>query len=206
METQSLQVQSGISISKYDTRFENVTISRCELRVSLLSFQAVVSVNSFHFLSTSEHVYNDVTYPLSMLDMSMINFDSPTLNCREAFLAAENIPENTIPVENIQEADVLFIQGSEDQLVDSQCAALMAYRLRQHNRNNFALHIYPKTGHLIEPAYLPVCPINYHSVFRFNMEYGGVPEYHARAQEDSWFRIINFFKDRLGAKKPESHL
>ena len=25
--------------------------------------------------------------------------------------------------------------------------------------------MYPGTGHLLEPPYLPVCPINYHSVF-----------------------------------------
>ncbi len=179
---------------------------KCTLISFFFYFKAVVSVNSFHFLSTSEHVYNGVTQPMSILDVSSLNFDGPTINCREAFLAAENIPENTIPVERIQKADVLFIQGSEDQLVDSQCAALMAFRLRQHGRYNFALHIYPKTGHLIEPAYLPVCPINYHSVFRFNMDYGGVPEYHAKAQEDSWFRIIQFFKDRLGAKKAQSRI
>ena len=68
-------------------------------------------------------------------------------------------------MEKTKGASLLLLQGTEDGLVDSQSAALMAVQLRKHGYYNFGLHMYPGTGHLIEPPYLPICPINYHNVF-----------------------------------------
>ena len=70
-----------------------------------------------------------------------------------------------LQVEKAKGAALLLLQGVDDGLVDSKCAALIALRLRESDYYNFELHMYPETGHLLEPPYLPVCPINYHNVF-----------------------------------------
>ncbi len=72
-------------------------------------------------------------------------------------------------LERASGAALLLLQGAHDELVDARAAALMALRLRDADHRDFEVHIYPRTGHLIEPPHLPVCPVNYHGVFS---EYG----------------------------------
>ena len=38
-------------------------------------------------------------------------------------------------------------------------------RLKAHGKTNYQVWSYPKTGHLIEPPYAPVCVKSYHKVW-----------------------------------------
>ena len=98
-----------------------------------------------------------------------------------------------IPVERIN-GPVLLISGGADQLWPS---ALMASRVMDRLKRRghpFAdRHLsYESAGHLIGKAYLPTGST---LVAGGRLETGGTPEANARAQADSWPRVLEFLRE-----------
>ncbi|XP_064417218.1 peroxisomal succinyl-coenzyme A thioesterase-like isoform X1 [Latimeria chalumnae] len=60
---------------------------------------------------------------------------------------------------------------------------------------------YPGTGHLIDPPYCPHIPFSKLDILTKNkkviLRWGGEPQLHARAQEDSWRKILEFLRQHL---------
>ncbi|XP_064417217.1 peroxisomal succinyl-coenzyme A thioesterase-like [Latimeria chalumnae] len=59
---------------------------------------------------------------------------------------------------------------------------------------------YPGTGHLIEPPYCPHSPFSKMAIptrKKVVLRWGGEPQLHARAQEDSWRKILEFLRQHL---------
>lgn len=99
------------------------------------------------------------------------------------------------------DVQILYIIGEDDKSVDPDYANVV-YNCYPHNqKHKLTIKKYPKAGHLIEPAYLPVCRASFHKVFGIVFVWGGIKEDHARAQEDSWKSILNFFKSTLLTNK-----
>ena len=114
----------------------------------------------------------------------------------------EDVAKATIPVERIN-GPMLLISGGDDQLWPS---ALMANRVMDRLKKRghpFAdRHLsYGSAGHLIGKAYLPAGST---LVAGARLETGGTPEANARAQADSWPKVIEFLRSSLHGVGPRS--
>ncbi|VDI11239.1 acyl-coenzyme A thioesterase 1/2/4 [Mytilus galloprovincialis] len=95
------------------------------------------------------------------------------------------------------DVQILYIIGEDDKSVDPNYANVVYNCYPDNQKHKLTIQKYPNAGHLIEPAYLPVCRASFHKMFGFVFVWGGIPEDHARAQEDSWKSILHFFKRTL---------
>ena len=105
----------------------------------------------------------------------------------------------TIPVEKINGA-VLLISGEDDQMWPSTYFSnLVMERLERNSFPHPYQHLsYPGAGHAIMAPYGPLPPSHsLHPVDHQDYAYGGNPKDQAFATEDSWRRVLEFFKTNL---------
>ncbi|XP_033102527.1 bile acid-CoA:amino acid N-acyltransferase-like [Anneissia japonica] len=95
-------------------------------------------------------------------------------------------------------SNFLFVVGEDDQSCPSpEFASIACDHLCNHGKDNWTLLSYPRAGHLIEPPYTPLCKTSFQPNLGYISFYGGHPDEHAAAQEDSWRNILIFFKKHL---------
>ncbi|KAL9979719.1 hypothetical protein ACROYT_G017422 [Oculina patagonica] len=107
------------------------------------------------------------------------------------------------PVENIS-CPVLLVFGTGDLALnaDFQVKLILSCMKKQGREHLCSILRYPEAGHLIEPPYSPHC---YASFIKKIVEWtgdsylvwGGEMNAHARAQEDSWTKILSFLRKNL---------
>jgi dienelactone hydrolase len=124
--------------------------------------------------------------PIKLLDLYL-----PSLATQEAVKRA------TIPVEKIRGA-VLLISGKDDQMWPS---SLMADRVIEQliahaHPYPFAHHAYESADHHIGYAYLPTAG----SASGPMWVYGGTAAGNARAQADSWPKVLDFLRAHLAER------
>ena len=97
-----------------------------------------------------------------------------------------------IPVERIR-GGILLITGADDQMGTTMHPRIIAERLRKNSFGyEFENYVYPDAGHQILQPYLPAGPRTEPGRFAF----GGTAEGYARADADSWPRVLKFL-DRM---------
>ncbi|XP_067686283.1 acyl-coenzyme A thioesterase 1-like isoform X1 [Haliotis asinina] len=97
-------------------------------------------------------------------------------------------------------AAVLYLCGEEDGTWETKRAEMFKASFPEEKRDNIEVVIYPRTGHLIEPPYMPLCRSSYHRILDMVFVWGGQPEAHAAAQEDAWKRLLHFLHKHLPKK------
>ncbi|XP_052105344.1 acyl-coenzyme A amino acid N-acyltransferase 1-like isoform X4 [Mytilus californianus] len=161
--------------------------------------KSVVNINGTPFCSH---------YPLGPFtdfvesDFSRFEFTDEGVHLWDA-LNSNFKPDNVL---NTWESDVqiLYIIGDDDKSADPDYANVVYKCYPDNQKHKLTIKKYPKAGHLIEPAYLPVCRSSFDKVSGMVFVWGGIKEDHARAQEDSWKSILNFFKSTLLTNKTGS--
>ncbi|XP_071963419.1 bile acid-CoA:amino acid N-acyltransferase-like [Antedon mediterranea] len=111
----------------------------------------------------------------------------------------EDIDHSTIM--NLEDAtcQFLFINGLDDKSWSSDLFSKLGCEyLKEHGKDNWKILSYPGAGHLIEPPYAPLCSLCYHKLVSVVVNYGGYPDEHSVAQEDSWEKTLAFFKEHVG--------
>ncbi|XP_071963418.1 acyl-coenzyme A amino acid N-acyltransferase 2-like [Antedon mediterranea] len=110
----------------------------------------------------------------------------------------EDIDHSTII--NLEDAacQFLFIAGLDDKSTSEVHSKLACEYLKEHGKDNWKILSYPGAGHLIEPPYAPLCSVCYHKSYSVAVKYGGYPDEHSVAQEDSWEKTLAFFKEHVG--------
>ncbi|NWU68207.1 ACOT3 thioesterase, partial [Pterocles burchelli] len=94
-------------------------------------------------------------------------------------------------------AKFLFLSGLDDTTLKSDLYCRDAVqRLQQHGRE-VEFYSYPGTGHLLEPPFLPLCQASMYKTLEVYARWGGQWKEHAKAQEDAWPRIQDFFRRHL---------
>ena len=119
-----------------------------------------------------------------------------------------NASPSIIPVENIH-CPVLFIYGEQDLNVPAEFMVKhMKRRMQDHGKDSQCTVLgYPGAGHLIEPPYTPHCEFSFHKHPGNDfIAWGGETKGHTLAQEDSWYRILQFFHKQLSNNQILSHL
>ncbi|XP_021034501.1 acyl-coenzyme A thioesterase 5 isoform X1 [Mus caroli] len=108
-----------------------------------------------------------------------------------------------IPVER-SDTTFLFLVGQDDHNWKSEFYAREASkRLQADGKKKPQIICYPKTGHNIEPPYIPWSIAAPHSYFDKPILLGGEPRAHAMAQVDAWQQLQTFFHKQLsGDKRP----
>ena len=124
---------------------------------------------------------------------------------RERFLKrlkdAESVARAEIAIERI-DGPVLLFSGKDDQLWPSDifCSRAVA-RLQAHGFKHPVEHYsYEDAGHMITRPFVPtsdVRQIRIHSVSKRPNMFGGTPEGQARANEQSWERLLAFLDKYL---------
>lgn len=144
--------------------------------------------------------------PLTAVPTNYLPSDA-TIQGRDRFLRRmrenpEGVKRAEIPVERIN-GPLLMFSGKDDQIWPSDTfAARVVERLKAHNFNFPVEHYsYENAGHMITRPYVPTSNVREmfeHPVsHRTNMA-GGTPEGQARANEDSWARLLAFLSKYLG--------
>jgi dienelactone hydrolase len=122
------------------------------------------------------------------------------LSGRERFLKrmrdADAVHRAEIPVERIG-APLLMFSGKDDQLWPSDLfAERVVERLKAHSFTHPVEHYsYEHAGHLITRPYVPtsdVRAVRLHPVSKRPNMAGGTPEGQARANEESWEKLLSF--------------
>uniref|UniRef100_A0A3P8TUT6 Acyl-CoA thioesterase 19 n=1 Tax=Amphiprion percula TaxID=161767 RepID=A0A3P8TUT6_AMPPE len=108
---------------------------------------------------------------------------------------------------------LLLVVGEDDQSWPASEAAKDIKEMMERAGNSHLLTIlsYPKTGHLIEPPYIPHARA---SIFRtigtrekLMLLWGGQTVEHSHAQEDAWMKILVFLRENLyGGTNPGATL
>jgi dienelactone hydrolase len=127
------------------------------------------------------------------------------LSGRERFLKrmkdSAALERATIPVERI-DAPLLLFSGKDDQLWPSDMfAARIVERLKAHQFKHPVEHYsYENAGHMITRPYAPtsdVRQVRLHPISKRPNMPGGTPEGQARANEDSWAKLLAFLDKYL---------
>eukprot|EP00794_Sanderia_malayensis_P017004 gene17004-18717_t len=172
------------------------------LHVASLSslVKAVVAINTPTFLATS------IKYKNKLMGMSTFYKVEDAEIC-DGVVVGKHIPDRypeavrncRIKVENIS-GQVLCVTGEDDQCLN---ASQMAEEMREAIPNKVTHLAYPRTGHLIEPPYMPFCPFSFHKLYDCLTGWGGNVVQHAAAQEHSWKSMLSFLKNNIieGPKK-----
>ncbi|KAL8622875.1 hypothetical protein ACOMHN_026996 [Nucella lapillus] len=94
-------------------------------------------------------------------------------------------------------ARILLLMSGDDGQVDSHMADLCHSMYPRDKRHLMEVVHYPGAGHLLEPPYTPHCRSCISPFSGMDMLWGGNPEAHAPAQEDSWQRLQTFLRTHL---------
>ena len=107
-------------------------------------------------------------------------------------------PSAIIPVEKI-DCPIMVICGEDDESISaSEMAQEILKRVTLNGKNALCSVLsYPGTGHLIEPPFAPHCYASYHKLLKTTFAWGGNPQDHSLAQDDSWRKILEFFRKNL---------
>ena len=163
--------------------------------------KAVVSISPAHCFDSSPVSFKGELMDFLHFDRRHVKRDvaSGGYIIKNCLTTLHNPPRSAIiPVEDIT-GRVLLICGQDDQSYDSQsmCKIIRQKLIKAGKRHLVTMVSYPDTGHLIEPPQAPVCPMAFHRIVNDCLMWGGQPKPHAEAQEDSWQRIIDFFRTNL---------
>ncbi|XP_052770008.1 acyl-coenzyme A amino acid N-acyltransferase 1-like isoform X1 [Mya arenaria] len=105
--------------------------------------------------------------------------------------------EDILPVWT-SDVKTLHVLGEDDLCYPTvECIKCLQSLYPRDKAHNCEVLSYPRAGHLIEPPYTPLCSVSYHKTFNLHFLWGGHPEEHAKAQEESWSRILNLFRTEL---------
>lgn len=97
----------------------------------------------------------------------------------------------------VKDVNILCFVSGDDQCVHPKITKLIYSVCPPEKKHKITLVEYPGAGHLLEPPYSPLCRASYVSLYGFTEVWGGQMKEHAIAQEDSWSRILSFFKLNL---------
>lgn len=166
-----------------------------------VSTSLVISATAFKLRGQLTGVYFDATKSKLTADGAFTFRD-----CIPVHELDKLDPSAIIPVEKI-DCPMLIICGDDDQDVSAvEMAQEIHARMNSHGKSALCSVLsYPGTGHLIEPPFAPHCYASYHKGFKTTFAWGGNAKDHSHAQEDSWQKIVQFFRKNLGPSH-KSHL
>jgi len=159
--------------------------------------RGVAAIGSPDFTSMVYSTYQGEEIPYTWLDPDLFERNEHGVSLRKAHMNSECQEEAMLKVEKSTDCHYLILHGADDQNIDARFALRLATRLSEHKRDFYSCHVYPGTGHLIEPPYMPFCYASWHPPLGISSIWGGQADLHSAAQVDAWQKILRFFKNKL---------
>ncbi|XP_043929946.1 acyl-coenzyme A thioesterase 1-like [Protopterus annectens] len=178
-----------------------------DLALSMASWlpgiKAAVITSGFNANFYSTLHYKGLIIPPLRFRMDRIKHIEPQVIYFKDAMDDPRDPKNQdaiIPVEKVQ-GQLLFLAGEDDRNIPSVMYMEEAVkRLQKFGKKNFEYYSYPKTGHLIEPPYFPLCLASWHKPMGVAVLWGGEAKSHMLAQENVWSKIRAFLWKHLGGE------
>jgi len=146
-----------------------------------------------HPISISGRKFDPLPSDISRAELSADGF----MITKDLFFSEEkkcSSPSAQIPIEKMSCKLLYLASGDDHTFNSSECAMQICKRLKECGQENILENVvYQGAGHLLEPPYTTHCKHAYHKTYNVNLSFGGDAVNHAKAQEDAWNRIINFF-------------
>ncbi|XP_042860645.1 acyl-coenzyme A thioesterase 1-like isoform X3 [Penaeus japonicus] len=156
--------------------------------------KAGVWINGCNANVQSAFNLRDSVFPGLEFDLGKVKIEDGVMDCFETVNNPADYPETIIPIEKA-DANFLFLVGNADRNWKSVMYCDQAIeRLKKAGRNNYEVHNYPGTGHLIEPPHSPFCGSSYHKLVRMPLLWGGKPQPHLMAQRHAWNTMLSFLR------------
>ncbi|XP_077865745.1 acyl-coenzyme A thioesterase 1-like [Saccoglossus kowalevskii] len=156
---------------------------------------AVVSINGAHMHTGSAMKYRGQTLPYTGYDNSKLVIIDDNACCLE--IVDDPVDEAVFDFSRVK-AEMLWIAVGDDLLCKTPFYAEEAIKqIRSLNKSNYRYLYYPGAGHLVQPPNTPFSGLFPCWFKNINVMCGGRPKPHARAQEDSWKHILQFFQNNL---------
>uniref|UniRef100_A0A1A8EVT0 Acyl-CoA thioesterase 19 n=1 Tax=Nothobranchius korthausae TaxID=1143690 RepID=A0A1A8EVT0_9TELE len=175
----------------------------------VIKLRCAVCISGSHIQPHNSSLEEVLSYFHSNADKIRFNEENEVI-WRDLLLPIPSDPTNKVEVGQLK-CPLLLIVGEDDQ---NWCAYESAMDMKEMmekagNSHLLTLLSYPEAGHLIEPPYSPHVRS---SLFRdtatrqlMTVLWGGQTLGHARAQEDSWKKLLVFLREHLyGSSKPAS--
>ena len=170
------------------------------LTVSLVhKVKAAVAIGNNPYLLHFPHSYKGKQHACIIFDEDVILKDAEG----DIILSSQHPPRNPearIKLENLK-CPLLIIQGADDKMYYPCASEDVAQMEKEYGKLDVEVVTYEGAGHMIEAPYTPHCDMNYHGVLCAYSKQGGQTVPRARAQEDSWRRIIQFLNKNLYPKE-----
>ncbi|XP_064417182.1 peroxisomal succinyl-coenzyme A thioesterase-like [Latimeria chalumnae] len=163
--------------------------------------KCLVSVSGFHILPLGRTQRDILGFLLSQTEKIRLD-ENGHMIWKYIWLPIPEDPSRKVAVGKLQ-CPLLLVSGEDDcsfPLVE------LAEDIRKMMEAAGNAHLltsvsYPGTGHLIDPPYCPHIPFSKMDIptksKKVVVRWGGEPQLHARAQEDSWRKILEFLRQHL---------
>lgn len=171
--------------------------------------KAMVAVPPGTFSSFTSYKYRGKISQKFLLHKSELISSEEGVELRHA-ISEDNVDNGTdstfsaIPPYHNISCPLLMIMGTDDRLMNVDFTVRQIYeRLKKNDKGHLCSILrYPGAGHLIEPPYSPLCYSSLDTLSRElcgnpYMLWGGEMEAHARAQEDSWAKVLDFLRENV---------
>ncbi|XP_066525498.1 peroxisomal succinyl-coenzyme A thioesterase-like [Hoplias malabaricus] len=175
------------------------------MTLALVTYSKIIKPQCCVCISGSHFIPENKSLPKIYADFrksDKLRIENNQLIWRNIMLPIPADPSIKVDVGQIK-CPLLFVNGDDDQNWPTvECAEDMAQIMEKaENRHLLQVLTYPGAGHLIEVPYTP-----HHRASNFILQgsnkkvllvWGGQTKPHADAQEDSWQKILAFFKQHL---------
>jgi dienelactone hydrolase len=105
-------------------------------------------------------------------------------------VSEEDLRKAEIPVERTNGPVLLIAAGDDEAWPSARLSEIAQERLKKSDRSyGDEFVVYPDAGHLIQAPYVPTAP--------GTQQYGGDPRANAKANEDSWRKVLEFLGEGL---------
>ena len=168
---------------------------------------AVVGISTLHFLERPFKYKNRVVGWHGYFDSSKATITDGSVTTTDCYeLDDQLVVANEIEVEDMK-GPVMLLSGEHDGAINaSESARRMITRTSEKGGPKIVHISYPKTGHLIEPPFMPMCSVSFHKTFGGRIRWGGEIVEHSAAQEHAWRSALNFLGNNVARKPPTSRL
>ena len=159
--------------------------------------KACVSINAF-----SVYFNGHNTYKGRDLKVFTPTLDDFTITDKEAVFIKETLNLKkyltyAVPVDR-SKASFFILHSTDDLLCDPNQSLKIAKKILKSGNHNCMLKLYPGAGHSLDPPFTPLCRTVYHPKYQLALVYGGERRLHAKAQQQAWRDILEYFSESFG--------
>ncbi|CAL1542548.1 unnamed protein product [Lymnaea stagnalis] len=154
---------------------------------------AVVCINGYPFVTAGDLTSKgQVLLKGAQMSLDHMLITDEGLDLRAAYPVQSEI----IPIWK-GKAKYLILSSMDDFQINSNLHEELLAACPEEKKKDIEVVQYTGAGHLLEPPFNPLCRTTINPAYGIVLKFGGQPLDHARAQVDSWKRILEFLRKNI---------